>query len=74
MARDGVAVIEVAKLLRIKGNFAAAVEVDAQVFRFDLVDCSKFTVDYSLLGKGGTKLNAITFCKETLCCVVNTDA
>jgi hypothetical protein len=73
VAGDGVAVIEVTKLLRVESNLASTVEGYSYLVGFEFCDRAWFTIDNPFLCERSAKLNAITFGEGSLGLVVNTD-
>ena len=74
MTGDGVAVIDMTKLLRVKGDFATAIQRYVHLLRFDLGDRAEFAINNSFVCERSTKLNPITLGEWAFGFLVNTHA
>src|SRR5205085_4091745 len=66
MAGDGVAVIDMAKVLRVERNLAATVQRYSHLLGFEVRDRAEFAINYSFICERSAKLDAITFGKGSL--------
>src|ERR1044072_3308214 len=66
MAGDGVAVIKVTELLRVKRNLTATVQRYSHLLRFEVGDRAEFAINDPLICEWRSKLDAITFGKGSL--------
>src|SRR6185369_17066668 len=72
MAGDGVAVIEVSKLVKVNANLAPTIHREAYSVGFDFRNRTEFAISNAFLSKRSANLEAIAFGEGALCLIVNT--